>query len=61
MVDIQRQQQKINFTTVPYGNALVVGSTGYGKTQKIVLPNILLNMASSTKPSMVITDPKGAL
>ena len=61
VVDIQRQQQKINFTTVPYGNALVVGSTGYGKTQKIVLPNILLNMASSTKPSMVITDPKGAL
>lgn len=44
-------------------HALVLGSTGSGKTQRIIYPNIFYNASISEKnrPSMVISDPKGEL
>lgn len=42
-------------------HALVVGSTGSGKTQKVIIPTIQLNARSIVKPTMIITDPKGEL
>lgn len=41
-------------------NALIIGATGSGKTQKILLPNLLYNMNldKEHKPCFVITDPK---
>ncbi|MGL5268344.1 MAG: VirD4-like conjugal transfer protein, CD1115 family [Spiroplasma sp.] len=42
-------------------HSLVLGGTGSGKTQGIVLPTISINAKSQIKPSMVITDVKGEL
>ncbi|WP_342276681.1 VirD4-like conjugal transfer protein, CD1115 family [Spiroplasma endosymbiont of Nebria brevicollis] len=42
-------------------HSVIVGSTASGKTQGIVLPTIYLNGKSTTKPTMIITDPKGEL
>lgn len=39
----------------------VVGTTGAGKTQGFINPTIQVLMQTKTKPSMVITDPKGEL
>ena len=40
-------------------HALIVGSSGNGKTRRVIIPTIL--GISKTKESMVITDPKGEL
>lgn len=42
-------------------HSLVIGGTGSGKTQGLVLPTININAKSKIKPSMVITDIKGEL
>ncbi|WP_425378968.1 VirD4-like conjugal transfer protein, CD1115 family [Spiroplasma endosymbiont of Polydrusus pterygomalis] len=42
-------------------HSVIVGSTASGKTQGIVVPTIYLNGKSTTKPTMIITDPKGEL
>lgn len=42
-------------------HALGVGSTGSGKTTSYVSPTIEILSRTKTKPSMVITDPKGEL
>lgn len=40
---------------------LLIGATGGGKTQNIIIPTIILNAYSIYKPSMIISDPKGEL
>lgn len=40
---------------------LIIGATGSGKTQKIVIPTIIMNSFSKIKPLLLITDPKGEL
>lgn len=42
-------------------HALVLGTTGTGKTQIIVSPTIRIFAHSAQKPSMIISDPKGEL
>ena len=42
-------------------HALVLGTTGTGKTQIIVSPTIRILAHSAQKPSMIISDPKGEL
>ena len=42
-------------------HALVLGTTGTGKTQILVSPTIRIFAHSGQKPSMVISDPKGEL
>lgn len=42
-------------------HSLVIGGTGSGKTQGLVLPTININAKSHIKPSMVVTDVKGEL
>lgn len=42
-------------------HSLIIGGTGSGKTQGLVLPTIHINGKSQTKPSMVLTDVKGEL
>lgn len=42
-------------------HSLVIGGTGSGKTQGLVLPTINVNAKSQIKPSMIITDMKGEL
>jgi len=40
---------------------LIIGGTGSGKSQNLVLPTIAVNGRSKIKPSMIITDRKGEL
>lgn len=42
-------------------HGLIIGSTGSGKTQKIILPTIFYNATSYNLPSMIISDPKGMI
>lgn len=42
-------------------HALVLGTTGVGKTQLLANPTIRILAHSGQKPSMVVTDPKGEL
>lgn len=42
-------------------HCLVIGGTGSGKTQGLVLPTINANAHSVVKPSMIVTDIKGEL
>lgn len=42
-------------------HALVIGGTGSGKTQGLVIPTIQTNAFSDLNPSMIITDSKGEL
>lgn len=40
-------------------HTLIIGSTGSGKTRRIIMP--LLNLLTLNNESMIITDPKGEL
>ncbi|WP_420029568.1 type IV secretory system conjugative DNA transfer family protein [Mycoplasmopsis felis] len=42
---------------------LIIGGTGSGKTQRVLLPNILynVNLLDEYKPNLVIIDPKKEL
>lgn len=42
-------------------HSLVIGGTGSGKTQCLVMPTINANLKSKYQPSMIITDVKGEL
>lgn len=42
-------------------HALIIGTTGTGKTQKYIDPTIQIMSSTKTKPSFVIADPKGEL
>ena len=55
-----KHKKIINYTCAKQ-HALVMGSTGSGKTQNIILPTILNNIYSNEKPNMIISDPKGSL
>lgn len=45
----------------PETHALVLGTTGVGKTQLLANPSIRILAHTGQKPSMVVTDPKGEL
>lgn len=42
-------------------HTMIIGTTGTGKTQKYIEPSIQILSSTQTKPSFVITDPKGEL
>lgn len=42
-------------------HTMIIGTTGSGKTEGFVIPTIQILSSTKTKPSMVISDPKGEL
>jgi|GEM_PF-514431 len=54
---MKKQQLIYNLRTDTHN--LIIGGTGSGKSQNLVLPTIAVNGKSQVKPSMIITDPKG--
>ena len=42
-------------------HAMIIGTTGTGKTQKYIEPSIQILSSTKTKPSFVLADPKGEL
>ena len=53
--------KKLKVTFSPPTHTLVIGTTGSGKTTTFVNPAIQILAESKTKPSMLISDPKGEL
>ena len=53
--------KKLKVTFSPPTHTLVIGTTGSGKTTTFVNPTIQILSESKTKPSMLISDPKGEL
>lgn len=59
-----RSDQRGNFLHVNMYkpiHTLVIGTTGSGKTEGYVIPSIQILSACGSKPSMIISDPKGEL
>lgn len=52
---------KYEINMKPESHALVIGTTGTGKTQLLANPSIRILAHSKQKPSIVVTDPKGEL
>ncbi len=42
-------------------HALIIGTTGTGKTQKFIIPQLQVLSTTKSKPSFVVSDPKGEL
>ncbi|MGL5268552.1 MAG: type IV secretory system conjugative DNA transfer family protein [Spiroplasma sp.] len=61
VVNSKMKKQELIYNIRTDTHSLVLGGTGSGKTQGIVLPTIAINANSKIKPSMIITDPKGEL
>ncbi|MBD5086464.1 MAG: type IV secretory system conjugative DNA transfer family protein [Clostridiales bacterium] len=55
------EKQRLKVTFSPSTHALAIGTTGSGKTTTFVNPTIQILATSKTKPSMIISDPKGEL
>lgn len=53
--------KRLKITFSPATHALAIGTTGSGKTTTFVNPTVQILAASKTKPSMIISDPKGEL
>ena len=55
------ENNRLKVTFSPSTHALAIGTTGSGKTTTFVNPTIQILATSKTKPSMIISDPKGEL
>lgn len=61
IVRLRKEQRLIEASVVNNTHGLIIGKTGSGKTQNIIIPTIIFNAYSLHKPAMIITDPKGEL
>lgn len=55
------KKERMDITIIKPIHALIIGATRSGKTSSFVSPTIEILANTKTKPSMVITDPKGEL
>ena len=54
-------EEHIKAYLLPNAHQLVFGGTGSGKTDTLLIPNILLNAVSKERPSGLVFDPKGEI
>ena len=57
----KKEGRKFEINMKPETHALVLGTTGTGKTQLFANPTIRILSHTAQKPSIVLTDPKGEL
>lgn len=55
------KQSEIIAYLLPKSHVVIFGGTGSGKTDTILIPNILLNSLTKDKPSGLVFDPKGEI
>lgn len=60
-IQAYEENNRLKITFSPPTHTLVIGTTGSGKTTTFVNPTVQILAESKTKPSMLITDPKGEL
>lgn len=58
---VDKSKKDVDITLAKPIHTLVIGTTGSGKTTTFVSPTIELLSRTKTKPSLIITDPKGEL
>ncbi len=51
----------LHFNLLEQHHMLVIGTSGIGKSQSLVIPNIIINLFSKDQPNLFISDPKGEL
>ena len=61
VVNSKMKKQQLIYNVRTDTHNLIIGGTGSGKSQNLVLPTIAVNGKSQVKPSMIVTDPKGEL
>lgn len=61
LVRAEEKGSNVHINFVEPIHTLCVGTTSSGKTSRFVVPSLQLMSMSATKPSFVITDPKGEL
>lgn len=61
LVRAEESKGKMEINFVEPIHTLVVGTTSSGKTSRFVVPSLQLMSMTASKPSFVITDPKGEL
>lgn len=61
VIGAEKRGKNVEIVTTDQLHALIVGTTGSGKTTGFVDQNIEILARSNTKPSLVITDPKSEL
>ncbi|MGL5268523.1 MAG: VirD4-like conjugal transfer protein, CD1115 family [Spiroplasma sp.] len=61
VVNSKKIKNTISYNLRTNTHSLIIGGTGSGKTQGLVLPTININGRSQTKSSMIVTDVKGEL
>lgn len=60
-IKAEQKDNKLHITFAKPAHTLVIGTTGSGKTTTFVNPMIQILAETKTKPSMLISDPKGEL
>ncbi len=61
LVRAEEKGNKMDINFVEPIHTLVVGTTSSGKTSRFVVPSLQLMSMTASKPSFIITDPKGEL
>lgn len=61
LIRAEEEHGKMDINFVKPIHTLVVGTTSSGKTYRFVIPSLQLMSMTASKPSFVITDPKGEL
>ena len=61
LIRAEENHNKMDINFVNPIHTLVVGTTSSGKTSRFVVPSLQLMSMTASKPSFVITDPKGEL
>ncbi len=60
-VKAEETKKDFNITLAKPAHALIIGTTGSGKTTTFISPTIQILANTKSKPSMLISDPKGEL
>lgn len=60
-IKIQQEKEKLYVNFAPNAHTLIIGTTGSGKTTTFINPTVQVLSRSKSKPSMLLSDPKGEL
>lgn len=60
-IKAKEENKKLNITFAKNAHSLIIGTTGSGKTTSFINPSVQILSNTKSKPSMLISDPKGEL
>jgi len=60
-IKAKEENKRLNITFAKNAHSLIIGTTGSGKTTSFINPSVQILSNTKSKPSMLISDPKGEL